>query len=171
MATTGKTKTETKEVAKPTGEMAELIEMAEAARDRRKTVSAAMRSQERRDCQRKKLVKQFIGDRALASEKGVDPEVEGIFVENNPQNIKKHAAGGAKPVLHNGQPVYTQGGDMLMERPFEYRKEELEDAARESKLRLENKSIFEDAGDMEEVRKSGFEEESKVISTGSASDS
>ena len=168
---TGTTKTKTEKTVEPAGEMAELVEMAKAAQERRKTVSATVRSQERRECHRKKLIKQFIGERALGKN-GSDPEVEGIFVENNRENIRRHAAGGAVPVLHNGQAVYTQGGDMLMERPFQYRKEELEDAAKESKLRLENESTFEDSSEMAEVRKSGYEEESKiVISTGSPSDS
>jgi hypothetical protein len=161
MAGATKSKTEAKEAETPLSkEMAVLKAMAKAAQDRRKTVSASVRSTERRESYRNRLIKQYVGEDALRGGKNGRPLVEAIFIEDTPHNRKRHAANGAEPVLHEGQPVHTNGGDLLMVRPYEYRVEELADARQQSKDRLNNKSMFQEDG--EEVRSSGFEEETEI---------
>ena len=145
-------------------EQAELVKLAMAARERQALVSTSIMSQGQKECPRLKLVKQFIGEDALHGPNGEEPKVYPFFIENTRQDRLKHASGGAVPVNYEGQPITTEGGDLLMVKPYSYYKQSLVDAKHESNMRLNAKSEFEDGdADMQATRKAGFEEETKIV--------
>ena len=123
-------------------EVASDIERAKAAQSRRAQVSASVRSQERRECPRKRLIKQFVGEDALRGPNGEDPVVHAFFIIDTRQGRLRHASDGAMPVLHEGENV-RHGSDILMFKPFGYHKEELSFAANESMGRLKSKTPSE----------------------------